>query len=42
VFGGNMRERDLSGDPGVDGKKISKWIFIKWNVGCGLDRADSG
>jgi hypothetical protein len=33
-FGGlNQRERDLCEDPGVDGKKILRWIFRKWDVG---------
>jgi len=28
VFGGgNVRERDLLGDPGVDGRIILRWIF---------------
>jgi hypothetical protein len=30
---GNLRERDHWGDPGVDGKKILKWIIGKWVVG---------
>jgi hypothetical protein len=25
------------GDPGVDGRIILRWIFRKWEVGCGLD-----
>ena len=25
--GGNLRERDQWGDPGVDGRKILRWIF---------------
>jgi len=30
---GNLSERDLFGDPGIDGKIILKWIFRKWNEG---------
>jgi len=30
---GNLRERDYFGDPGVDGRIISRWIFRKWDVG---------
>jgi hypothetical protein len=29
---GNLRERDRWGDPGVDGRIILEWIFMK---GCG-------
>jgi len=39
---GNLRERDHFGDPGVDGRMILRWIFRKWDVGYGLDRARSG
>jgi hypothetical protein len=28
-----MRERDHSGDPGIDGMIILRWIFRKWDVG---------
>jgi len=31
--GGNLRERDHLGDPGVDGRRILRWIFRKWDVG---------
>jgi hypothetical protein len=30
---GNLRERDHSGDQGVDGRIILGWIFRKWDVG---------
>ena len=30
---GNLRERDLLGDPGIDGKIILRWIFRMWDVG---------
>ena len=30
--GGNLRERDHLGDPGIDGT-ILRWIFRKWDVG---------
>ena len=29
----NLRERYHLGDPGVDGSKILRWIFRKWDVG---------
>jgi hypothetical protein len=36
----NLRKRNHSGDPGVDGKIILIWIFRKWEYG--LDWAGSG
>jgi len=30
---GNLRERDNSEDPGVDGRTILIWVFRKWNGG---------
>ena len=35
-------ERDNLGDPDIDESIILKWIFRKWDVGYGLDRAGSG
>jgi hypothetical protein len=39
---GNLRERDHWGDPGVGGRIILRWVFRKWAVGFGRDRAGSG
>jgi len=39
---GNLREREYLEGSGVDGRIILRWIFRKWDVGHGLDRADSG
>jgi hypothetical protein len=30
---GDPRKGDHLGDPGVDGKKVLKWIFKKWDGG---------
>jgi hypothetical protein len=30
---GKLTEREHLGNPGVDGKIILRWIFIKWDVG---------
>ena len=32
---GNLRERDHCGNPEVDGRIILRWIFRKWDGGCG-------
>jgi hypothetical protein len=32
-FGGDLRERDHMGDPGIDGRIILIWVFMKWDVG---------
>jgi hypothetical protein len=29
---GNLKERDHFGDPGIDGRKMLRWIFRKWDV----------
>ena len=29
----NLKERDHLEEPGVDWRKISRWIFSKWDVG---------
>jgi hypothetical protein len=34
---GNLRERDHSKDPGVDGRIIFRWILKKYHVGYELD-----
>jgi hypothetical protein len=33
IWWGNLREGDLWGDPGVDGRLILGWIFKKRDVG---------
>jgi hypothetical protein len=42
VLVGNLRERVHLGYPGLDWRIILRWIFRKWDVGYGLDRAGSG
>jgi len=32
ILVGNPRQRDNLEDPGVDGRKILRWIFRKWDV----------
>ena len=39
---GKLRERNRKEDPGIDGRIIIGWVFKKWVVGYGLDRAGSG
>ena len=39
---GSLRERHQLGGPGVDGRVTLRWMFRKWNVGYGLNRAGSG
>jgi hypothetical protein len=29
---GNLKERGILGDPGLDGRIIQRWIFRKWDV----------
>jgi hypothetical protein len=32
LWWGNLKERDLLGYPGVEGRIILRWIFRKWDV----------
>jgi hypothetical protein len=32
-FGGNLRERDHWGDPGLNGMIILRWNYRNWDVG---------
>jgi len=33
LWWGNLNEREHLEDPGVDGRKILRWIFRKWDMG---------
>jgi hypothetical protein len=39
---GNLREGDHLEDPGIDGRKILRWIFRTWSGGHGFDPSGSG
>jgi hypothetical protein len=41
-YRGNLRERDHSEVPGLDGKIILEWIFAKWDGWHGQDWSGSG
>ena len=32
VFGGETGEKETTGDPGIDGRIILRWILRKWDV----------
>jgi hypothetical protein len=38
----NLRETDLSGGLGTDGRMILKWNLKKWGITCGLDSCGFG
>jgi len=42
VLGGNSDGKRNLEDAGIDGRIVLRWIFMKWNLGYGLDRAVSG
>jgi hypothetical protein len=43
LWWGNLRDRDHSENPGVDGRIILRWSFRKWDgEGHGLDKSGSG
>jgi hypothetical protein len=42
VFVGKPEGKARPGDSGVDGRRILRWIFRKWDEVYGLDRAGSG
>jgi len=33
LWWGNLRERDHSEDPGIEGRTVLRWIFKKWDGG---------
>ena len=42
ILVGKPEGREHLGDTGVDGSITLRWIFRKWDVGYGLNRAGSG
>jgi hypothetical protein len=38
---GNLRERNHLEDTSIDGRKILRWIFKKWDVGVWIDLAQN-
>jgi hypothetical protein len=42
VLVGNLEGKRQLGRSGIVGRKILSWIFRKWDLGYGLDRAGSG
>jgi hypothetical protein len=33
-FWRNLKQRDHFGNPSIDGRRILRWIFRKWDVGA--------